>query len=250
MSQRVGIVTGASSGIGLATAKALVKDNFSLVVNARRSEPLEELIAEFGKDRIVAVVGDVTKQEIIEKLFESAKCFGKSVDLVCVNAGRGLRGSLLESDIDGWKELIDLNITASLELMRASALYMKEHCPKDPKKVARDIVVIGSCVGRNINSPSGLYSISKIAINNATEMLRRELASARIRVSLIEPGLVHTGFHDAAGYPEGFYDNVSAKYDPVLVPEDIARTIHFIVSQPPHVHIDNASIRPVMQEYP
>jgi NADP-dependent 3-hydroxy acid dehydrogenase YdfG len=113
-----------------------------------------------------------------------------------------------------------------------------------------DIVVLGSVAGHNISPFSGFYGSSKFAIAAIAEAFRREVASKKVRVTVIKPGVVISEFQGVAGYTqENFYKNVE-KFAPLLAPEDVARAITFVVSQPPHVHINDLMIRPTGQEYP
>jgi NADP-dependent 3-hydroxy acid dehydrogenase YdfG len=115
---------------------------------------------------------------------------------------------------------------------------------------AADIVVIGSVVGRHISPFSAVYGATKFAVHALTEGLRREVGPKGVRVSLVEPGIVVSGFQDAAGYGDEMVKNFEDKFGPLLRGEDVANSIHFIVSQPPHVHLSDIMIRPTRQDYP
>jgi NADP-dependent 3-hydroxy acid dehydrogenase YdfG len=118
-----------------------------------------------------------------------------------------------------------------------------------PKRAA-DIVIIGSVVGRHISPFSAVYGASKFAVHSLAEGLRREVGPKGIRVSLVEPGVVISGFQDGAGYSDEMVQTFEDKFGPLLHGEDVANAIHFIVSQPPHVHISDIMVRPTRQDYP
>jgi NADP-dependent 3-hydroxy acid dehydrogenase YdfG len=114
----------------------------------------------------------------------------------------------------------------------------------------RDILVMGSTVGRHISPFSSMYGSTKFAANSLAEAARRELGPKGIRVSLIEPGFVESEFQGVAGYDPKWFEEVKTRIGPVLQPPDIARLVTTIVSQPAHVHMSDVLIRPTRQEYP
>jgi len=117
-------------------------------------------------------------------------------------------------------------------------------------KSAADIVIIGSVVGRHISPFSAVYGASKSALHALTEGLRRELGPKGVRVSLVEPGMVLSGFQAAAGYSDAMVHGLNERFGPLLTGDDVANAIHYIVSQPPHVHISDIVVRPTRQDYP
>ena len=119
-----------------------------------------------------------------------------------------------------------------------------------PRSRPIDLIVIGSTVGRHISPFSSMYGATKFAINSLAEGLRRELAQYGIRVSLIEPGIVESEFQQVAGYDDKWKSDYFEKVGPVLQPEDVARSITFLASQPAHVHLNDIMIRSTKQEYP
>ncbi len=264
---RIGIITGASAGIGEALARDLAKAGAKLVINARREARLRELAKELGEDRIEIVAGDAADPKLAAKLLDAAKSrFGSEADLVIVNAGRGLRGSVTDSNTDEWDEVVRTNILGASYLMREAANRMAAQLP-DPAKdaegfnaawrqivetggPARDIVVLGSTVGRHISPFSSMYGATKFAVNSLAEALRRQMARFGVRVTLIEPGIVRTEFQEAAGYEMEGFGAFMQSVGPVLTAGDISRSILFTVSQPPAVHVCDVLIRPTRQEYP
>ena len=248
--KRIALVTGATSGIGEATVRKLVAEGISVIGTGRNAEKLVALETELGAD-FIGVSGDITSAGIIDTLFAAALArFGKYPDIVVANAGRGLGGSVMESDIAEFEKILQINVTSTLELLQKSARLLvasqAEHYPITPA----DIIIIGSVVGRNISPFSAVYGATKFAVHALAEGLRREVGPKGVRVSLIEPGLLLSGFQEAAGYSETMVNGFTEKFGPLLIGEDIANTIHFMVSQPPHVHISEIMVRPTRQDYP
>ncbi len=252
MHGRIGIITGATAGIGRATATALAQQGVRLVVNGRRAEVLDEVVQELGKDAATAVVGDCASPDVIEAMFAAARTtFGDDADLVVVNAGRGLWGGLRDSDETQWEEMIRTNLLGAARLMRAAANTML----KDPalgrwQERAHDIVVIGSVVGRHVSPFSGAYGGTKFAVHALAEGLRRDVGPKGIRVTLIEPGFVVSEFQGVAGYEPQWFQGMVEKLGPALEAADVADAITFTVSRPMRVHVGDIVLRPTRQDYP
>lgn len=249
-SKRIAIVTGATSGIGEATARKLVAEGISVIGNGRNSEKLIQLENELGVG-FCGVAGDITNSSVLESLFDAAqKCFGKTPDIVVVNAGRGLGGSVIDSDLAEFQKVLQINVTSTLGLLQKSAQLMMTFQPDQYPEVAADIIIIGSVVGRNISPFSAVYGATKFAVHALAEGLRREVGPKGIRVSLVEPGLLLSGFQKGAGYSDSLVSSFKEKFGPLLIGDDIANAIHFMISQPPHVHISEIMVRPTRQDYP
>jgi NADP-dependent 3-hydroxy acid dehydrogenase YdfG len=247
---RIAIITGATSGIGEATARKLIVSGYGVVGNGRNAEKLRNLEQEFN-GAFCGVTGDVSENTVLESLFTSAlNHFGKAADIVIANAGRGLGGSVKDADLSQFEDMLKVNLTGTLHLLQKAARKMTEGEQADFPKRAADIVIIGSVVGRNISPFGAVYSVSKFAVHALAESLRREMGPKGIRVSLVEPGVVISGFQDAAGYGSDLVRHFDEKFGPLLIGEDVANAIHYIVSQPPHVHISDIVIRPTRQDYP
>lgn len=258
LDNRIAIVTGASAGIGQAVARDLAAHGASVILNARRTEPLERLSQELGRNKTAVVAGDAASPLTVEALLDSARDrFGKGdreADLVVINAGRGLRGSVLDSDTSQWEEMVRTNLLGAAHLLRHAAQRMLRSTQgltgEDLLKSPRDIVVIGSNVGRHISPFSSMYGSTKFAVNSLAEAARRELGPKGIRVTLIEPGFVKSEFQGVAGYADDWFKDVVNRIGPVLSPSDVARVISFVVTQPPAVHINDVVVRPTRQDYP
>ncbi len=247
---RIAIITGATSGIGEATARRLVAGGYGVVGNARNAEKLRALEKELGK-AFCGVAGDAAEGTVQERLFAAAKeHFGKAADIVIANAGRGLGGSVKDADLSRFEDILRINVAGTLALLQKAAQKMLAELPSNYPKRAADIVIIGSVVGRHVSPFSAVYGATKFAVHGLAEGLRREVGPKGIRVSLVEPGIVVSGFQDAAGYSDDLVHNFEDRFGPLLHGEDIASAIHYIVTQPPHVHVSDIMVRPTRQDYP
>ncbi len=248
LSGKTAIVTGASSGIGYATSFTLAEAGAAVVIHARRKDRLDELASRIAAQggRVLAVVGDASVTADIDLLVDRALSWnegGSKVDIVIVNAGRGLAGGILGSDESQWREMYQVNVLGAAHLMRRAGQYMVQ-------RGSGDIVAIGSVVGRNISPFSGLYGSSKFAIGAIAEGLRREICQHGVRVSLVMPGIVLSGFQQVAGYDEENFGKGIAQFGKLLEPQAIADGIHWLLTLPPHINVNEIMIRPTGQSYP
>ncbi|TLU53965.1 MAG: SDR family oxidoreductase [Chlorobium sp.] len=247
---RIAIVTGATSGIGEATAKRFAAAGFGVVGNGRKGARLAALELEMG-EAFAGVEGDASEEMVLERLFAMAEeRFGRQADIVVANAGRGLGGSVKEADLSQFEDVIKINVTGALALLQKAARKMVEVQQSAFPRSAADIVIVGSVVGRHISPFSAVYGATKFAVHSLAEGLRREVATKGVRVSLVEPGLVLSGFQAVAGYSDELVNTFHDRFGPLLIGEDVANAIHYIVSQPPHVHISDIVVRPTRQDYP
>ncbi len=247
---RIAIVTGATSGIGEATARRFITAGYGVVGNGRNAEKLRALEQELGA-AFCGMAGDATDSTVLERLFASAiERFGKPADIVVVNAGRGLGGSVKDADLSRFEAMLKINVTGALALLQKAAQNMVDEQQAGYPKRAADIVIIGSVVGRHISPFSAVYGATKFAVHALAEGLRREVGPKGIRVSLVEPGVVISGFQDGAGYSDEMVQTFEDKFGPLLRGDDVANAIHYIVTQPPHVHISDIMVRPTRQDYP
>lgn len=254
LKSRVVLITGASAGIGAAVARDIVAQGGRVVVNARREQNLAALVESCNEERMcaVSVPGDASEPSVIEEMFRAAEeQLGAPADAMIVNAGRGLGGSTLTSDEAQWEEVVKINLLGAARAIRRAAACMTAPPFSDywPSQ-ARDIVVLGSVVGRHVSPFSSLYGSTKFAVNSLAEATRRELGPQGIRVTLVEPAVVRSEFQSAAGYSDTLVEDFESRFGPLLVPEDIARAISFVLSQPPHVHMSDIVVRSTRQDYP
>lgn len=246
---RCAIVTGATSGIGEATARRFVAAGFGVVGNGRNADKLAELENELG-DPFCGIAGDASDDAVLERLFSSAiERFGAAADIIVANAGRGLGGSVMEADLYQFDRVLNINVTGTLSLLQKAARSLVERRQSYPESAA-DIVVVGSVVGRHISPFSAVYGATKFAVHALAEGLRRELGPRGIRVSLVEPGIALSGFQETAGYSDGTVQTFKDRFGPLLVGNDVADAIHYVVTRPPHVHVSDIVVRPTRQDYP
>jgi NADP-dependent 3-hydroxy acid dehydrogenase YdfG len=248
LSGKTAIITGASSGIGRATALTLAQSGAAVVVQARRKDLLDHLASEIASrgGEALAVVGDAGIQADVDSLLERALSWdkgGRKYDIIVVNAGRGLAGGIVSSDDSQWQEIYQVNVLGAAHFMRRSGQYMAQ-------RKGGDIVVIGSVVGRNISPFSGFYGSTKFAITAIAEALRREICSFGVRISVVMPGIVLSEFQDVAGYNEDNFGRAVAQFGKLLEPQAIADGIHWLLTLPPHVNVNEIMIRPTGQNYP
>jgi len=220
------LITGASSGIGAATARQASAAGHRLVLAARSTDKLEALAAELGgDDRAIAVTCDVTDFAQQEAMVQAAHdAFGR-VDVVFANAGFGAARGFLEESPEQWRDMVLTNVLGCAYTIRATLPSLKES--------VGHLLLTSSVAGRRA-LPGSLYSATKHAVTAMAESARQELNDSGVRVTAIEPGMVDTPFFD---------DRPSN----ALEPDDIARAIMFAVSQPPHVDVNEILIRPTSQ---
>ena len=248
--KRIAIVTGTTSGIGEATMRKFVAAGFGVVGNGRNAEKLAVLENEIGP-AFCSVAGNAADNIVLEQLYALANDhFGKEADIVVANAGRGLGGSVKDADLTQFEDVLRINVRGALALIQKAAQKMVDIQQNTYPKSAADIVIIGSVVGRHISPFSAVYGATKFAVHALAEGLRRELGPKGVRVSLVEPGAVLSGFQAAAGYSDEMVDSFHEKFGPLLIGDDIANAILHIVTQPPHVHISDIVVRPTRQDYP
>lgn len=244
LKDKVVFITGASAGIGKATAEAFAREGARLVLAARRFDRLIELeksLKESYRAEIFSLELDVSNSEEVEKKLHALPTPFAIPDILINNAGlvRGLN-KIWESSPEEWNEVIDTNVKGILNVCRALV----------PQMVERDsghIINIGSIAGHQSYPGGGVYCATKHAVTALTDVLRQELVATPLRVSLVSPGMVHTEF-SLVRY-KGDKERAEKVYkgiDPLL-PEDIAETILFIASRPPHVNIADVILYPTHQ---
>jgi 3-hydroxy acid dehydrogenase/malonic semialdehyde reductase len=235
---KTAIVTGASSGIGAATARALAREGAHVAVGARRRERLQEL----GSDGFVALELDVTDPESCASFVMSAAHRLGGLDILVNNAGLALgRDPFDESTEEDEAAVIETNVRGVVRITRLALPHLRED---------GHIVNIGSIAGRQAYDRAALYVTSKFAVRGFTYALREDLLGRPIRLTLVDPGLVETEF-SLVRY-RGDADTAAEVYEDVkpMTPEDIAECVVFAVTRPPHVNIDELVVKARAQSSP
>ena len=223
---RVLLITGASSGIGAATARQAAEAGWRLVLGARSEDKLRELARDLGDDRALAVRCDVTSWDDQQAIVAAAlERFG-ALDAVFANAGFGAKRGFLEETPEHWRAMVDTNVYGVALSIRAALPHFREAS-------AGHMLITSSLAGRRV-LPGSLYSATKWAVCAIGEALRQEVADTPIKVTLIEPGMVDTPFFEQP-------------VQNALQAEDIARAVMYALAQPPHVDVNEILVRPVNQ---
>jgi NADP-dependent 3-hydroxy acid dehydrogenase YdfG len=224
---KVFLITGASTGIGAATARHAAEAGYRLVLAARSADKLTALADELGgEERALAVECDVTEWEAQESMVSQAvERFG-GIDVVFANAGFGAARGFLEETPEHWRSMVLTNVLGVAYTIRATLPQLKDR--------TGHMVITSSVAGRRA-LPGSLYSASKHAVTAMGESLRQEVNGTGMRVTVIEPGGVDTPFF-------------SKRVEGRLEADDIARAVMFAVAQPPHVDVNEMLIRPTAQE--
>jgi NADP-dependent 3-hydroxy acid dehydrogenase YdfG len=243
----VALVTGASSGIGAATADALAAHGAAVALAARRRDHLEELAARIREQGGTALVleCDVTDQEQAASAVERTVAELGRLDTLVNNAGVMLLGPAAEAPLDEWQRMVDLNVLGLLYCAHAALPYLRRAAADGPRQVA-DMVNISSVAGRSARAGNGVYALTKFGVGAFSESLRQELAGQYVRVSLIEPGATAT---ELAGHnrPE-ILESLRGQFGQRMEANDIADAIGYVVTRPRHVAVKEMLIRPTEQQ--
>ncbi|WP_229357453.1 SDR family oxidoreductase [Streptomyces sp. UNOB3_S3] len=240
------LVTGASSGIGAATALALARQGAAVALVARRAERLERLAATVrGEGGACAVLpADLSEGDRARGVVEDGVRHLGRLDVVVNSAGYVARGAVEEGDPEQWQRMVDLNFTAVLNVSRAALPHLVS-AAADGRRGVADLVNISSVAGRIVRKNNSVYSATKHAVCVFSEALRQEMTGRAVRVGLVEPGLTTTEMtagNDwqpvAPGMPREAW----------LRADDIARAVVFMVTQPPHAAVNEITVRPTAQE--
>jgi NADP-dependent 3-hydroxy acid dehydrogenase YdfG len=244
----VALVTGASSGIGAATALALAADGAAVAIAARRKDRLEELAEKIGSSGGTALVleSDVTEQEAARNAVERTVGELGRLDTVVNNAGVMLLGPIVDAPVEEWQRMVQLNVLGLMYTTHAALPHLLRAAESDPRRVA-DVVNISSVAGRVARSGSGVYNATKWGVNAFSEALRQEVTGKHLRVSLVEPGAVSTELA-SHNRPE-IQETISQRFGDIerLEADDIAEAISFIVTRPRRTAVNEVLIRPTEQ---
>jgi NADP-dependent 3-hydroxy acid dehydrogenase YdfG len=245
----VALVTGASSGIGEATARALAAQGAAVAVVARRKDRLDALVRAVEGDggRALAIEADVTSEEQARGAVQRTADELGRLDTVVNNAGVMLLGPAVDAPIEEWDRMVALNVQGLLYVAHAAMPHLIAAADGEPRRVA-DLVNISSVAGRRANKGSGVYNLTKFGVGAFSEALRQELATRHVRVSLVEPGAVGTELIDHLR-PE-IREQTAKRFVEmeILEPEDIADAIAYVVTRPRRMAVNEVLIRPTEQE--
>lgn len=242
---QVALVTGASSGIGGAVARALAQGGASVALAARRTDRIQALAGELaadGEHEALALTCDVRDPDAVQAMVRQTLDRWGKIDILVANAGFGYRSPLIDGDIARWKDMIDTNVYGLLLTLKYGVAPMLE-------RRQGHVVVTSSVAGRVPTLGGSAYCGSKSAATTIADVLRQEVAPQGVRVTTIEPGVVISEFQEVAGYTPDILANMLKGATP-LTPEDIARAVVFAVEQPAHYAISEMVVRPSGQAFP
>jgi len=241
---KVALVTGASSGIGEATAIALAEAGAAVAIGARRRDRLDTLAGKLrdGGTQVLTLDLDVTDEQACSTAVARTREELGGLDVLVNNAGVMLLGTIVGADPEDWRRMIQTNVMGVMYMSHAAIEGMVE-------QGSGDIVNMSSVAGRVARSGAGVYNASKWAVNAFSESLRQEVTGRGVRIGLVEPGAVATELTDHITQPEAkaasveMYTSMRA-----LQAEDIARAVLYLVTQPPHVAVNEVLVRPTDQQ--
>jgi NADP-dependent 3-hydroxy acid dehydrogenase YdfG len=241
---KVALVTGASSGIGEATALALAREGAKVAISARRRERLEDLAGRIGDagGEALVLAADLTDEHEAQRIVTDTEAHFGRLDILVNNAGVMFLEPIDSADLGRWRRMLELNVLGLIASTQAALPGMR-------KRGDGHIVNISSTAGRIANANAGGYSATKFGVVGFSESLRKEVYMDNIRVSVIEPGAVATELRDHIA-DKDVQGKLNAWADAMrqLQGEDVADAIIFCVTRPPHVNINEMLMRPTDQE--
>ncbi len=241
---KVALITGASSGIGEATAEALAAEGVAVAVVARREERLQELVKRIMDrgGKAFPIVADAADEQQVKTMVQKVKDEYGRLDILVNNAGVMLLGMIDGANTDDWREMVDINVLGLMYATHAALPLMKQ-------QQSGHIVNISSVAGRTARAGSGVYNVTKWGVVAFSEALRQEVYKNNIRVTVIEPGAVATELtsHITDQAVKQAQEEWLSHITP-LQSEDIAAAIVYAVSQPERVNINEILIRPTSQD--
>ena len=245
----VALITGASSGIGTATAEALAALGATVALAARRTERINELADKIraGGGHALAITADVTSEPEARAVVEQTVAEFGRLDTLVNNAGVMLLGPAVGAPLGEWQHMVDLNLSGLLYCTHAALPHLLDAAADGPRQVA-DLVNVSSVAGRVARSGSAVYNATKHGVGAFSEALRQEVTGRHVRVSLIEPGAVDTELV-SHNRPE-IQERTRERFAQVqrMVAADIAETIAFIITRPRHMSINEVLVRPTDQD--
>jgi NADP-dependent 3-hydroxy acid dehydrogenase YdfG len=244
----VALVTGASSGIGHATALELAREGASVAVVGRREDRLTDLASEISSTggKALVVPADITTAEAAAEAVErTVEGLGR-LDTLVNNAGLMLLGPTPGADLNEWQRMVDINLMGLMYTSHAAMPHLVKAAADGPRRVA-DIVNISSLNGRNAYAMMAVYTATKFGVTGFSEALRQELAKQHVRVSVVEPGSVDTELRTHNSDAVQQLLNAGLGDIDRLQSQDIADTVGYIVTRPRHVAVAELLVRPTEQ---
>jgi NADP-dependent 3-hydroxy acid dehydrogenase YdfG len=244
----VALVTGASSGIGEATALVLAEEGAAVALVARRRDRLEALAERIGGAGTALVIeADVTDPAQAQGAVTAAVAGLGRLDTLVNNAGVMLLGPIVDAPLEEWQRMVNLNLLGLLYCTHAALPHLLAAAEREPRSVA-DVVNVSSVAGRVARLNSGVYNATKHGVGAFSESLRQEVTTRHVRVTIIEPGATATelAFHNRPEILEGMAQTFSGTE--IMHAEDIAESIRYAVTQPRRVAVNEILVRPTEQE--
>jgi NADP-dependent 3-hydroxy acid dehydrogenase YdfG len=242
----VALVTGASSGIGEATARELAARGAAVALAARRADRLTALAAQIsaaGGTALVVEADLMVQDQAREAVDQTVQAYGR-LDILINNAGFARRGPIVDGSVADWERMVRINVLGSLYCAHAALPHLLRAAEDEPREVA-DLVNVSSLSGRIVRMGSGVYNATKHAMNAYSESLRQEVAGRRVRVSLLEPAAVATELFPPEVRRRHVEENGAYER---LRSEDVADAIGYVVTRPRHVAVGELLVRPTEQE--
>lgn len=244
LQSKVCVVTGASSGIGEATARRLAKGGAAVALVARRGDRLEALAKEIEKDggKALPIIADITEEDQARAAIEEAQAEMGRLDVLVNNAGVMLLGPIQGADTSEWRRMVDVNVMGLLYCTYVALPIMRD-------QGGGHIVNLSSVAGRTASLGVGVYNATKWAVGAFSESLRQEALHLNVRVTIIEPGMVVTELqeHTTNEMAKQAMERMLTETKAPLQAEDIAESIYYAVSQPAHVNVNEILVRPTEQ---
>ena len=240
----VALVTGASRGIGAATARRLAREGAAVALVARRRDRLDRVADDIASrgGHAAAVVADITEPErAYEAVQDSLDRFGR-LDILVNNAGVMLFNSALHSTVEEWDRMVSLNVTALLHVTHAAIPHLIDAAATSPRQVA-DLVNVSSASGRVARPGSSAYNLTRFGLNGFTESLRQELLRERVRVGVVQPGAVETEPANLLGVAAQKVARRPGDAAEALRAEDVADAIGYIVTRERRVAVNEMLVR-------
>jgi len=245
----VALITGASSGIGTATAEALAALGATVALAARRTERINELADKIraGGGHALAITADVTSEPEARAVVEQTVAEFGRLDTLVNNAGVMLLGPAVGAQLGEWQHMVDLNLSGLLYCTHAALPHLLDAAAGGPRQVA-DLVNVSSVAGRVPRNGSAVYNATKHGVGAFSEALRQEVTRRHVRVSVIEPGAVDTELvsHNRPEIQESHRQRFAQTQK--MVATDIAETIAFVITRPRHMSINEVLVRPTDQD--